>query len=62
MKYDSIGQVDNDKLHEVINVLELGIGECEATIPSVVLQDAVDYLKLLSYERSWYGCGEDMGR
>lgn len=61
-KYQGIGEIDKGKLRNTIDILELGIGECEAIIPSSILQDTIDYLELLSYERSWYGCSEDMGR
>lgn len=61
-KYQGIKQIDSKRLNEVKGILEMGIGECEAIIPSAVLQDAIDYLEFLSYLRSWYGCSEDMGR
>lgn len=61
-KYQGIEQVDNKKLKEVMNILEISIEECEHIIPSAILQDALDYLELLSYLRSWHGCSEDMGR
>ena len=61
-KYEGIGQVDKQKLDANIKILECAIGECDSIIPSEVLQDVIDCLELLSYERSWYGCSEDMGR
>ena len=61
-KYNGIREVDKKQVDATIKILESAIGECEAVIPSNVLQDAVDYLELLSYERSWCNCSEDMGR
>lgn len=61
-KYQKIVEVDEERIEEVISILEVAIGECETIIPSDVLQDAVDYLELLSYERSWCDCEENMGR
>lgn len=61
-KYQGIREVDSKELRETIDILEAGIGECDHVIPSNVLQDAIDYLELLAYERSWCGCSEDMGR
>ena len=60
-KFQGIGDIDNKKLRNVIDTLECAIGACDSIIPSEILQDAVAYLELLSYERSWYGCDEDMG-